>query len=176
MNNSLNRRGLVQVYTGDGKGKTTAALGQALRAAGRGHKVVMVQFVKGDSNTGEHFFVKKCPFLEILQPNQGNCFVQPREELKAAVDQALSLARERLSSGRYDMVILDEIFIAADMGLVTEADVLQLIDSKPEKTELVLTGRHAQPEVVRRADLVTEMLMIKHPYTEGTSARPGIEY
>lgn len=170
------RKGLIQIYTGQGKGKTTAALGQAVRAAGQGLKVVIVQFVKGDPNSGEHLFLKKCPFFEIIQPNKGSCFTQPREELKAAVDKALALSRDYLTGGVYDMVILDEIFIAANLGMVTEAEIMQLMDSKPEKTELVLTGRYAPPEIVKRADLVTEMLMIKHPYTEGTEARLGIEY
>lgn len=170
------KKGLIQIYTGDGKGKTTASLGQALRAAGRGFKVIMVQFVKGDPNSGEHMFVKKYPSFQIEQPNQGNCFVQPREELKAAVDKAMALARQHLTKGDYDMVILDEIFIAVNMGLLTEAEVLELMDLKPEKTELVLTGRYAPPEIVRRADLVTEMLMIKHPFTQGIEARPGVEY
>ncbi len=169
-------KGLIQIYTGDGKGKTTASLGQALRAAGRGFKVIMVQFVKGDPNTGEHMFVKKYPSFQIEQPNPGNCFVQPREELKAAVDKAMALARRHLTEGGYDMVILDEIFIAVNMGLLTEAEVLELMDLKPEKTELVLTGRYAPPEIVKRADLVTEMLMIKHPFTHGIEARPGVEY
>ena len=173
---SRQTRGLIQVYTGPGKGKTTAALGQAMRAAGQGLKVVMVQFVKGDPNSGEHLLVRKYPFLEIVQPNRGDCFKQPREELKAAVDKAWELAQKCLADGHYDMVILDEIFIAVSMGLLDVSDVVNLIEAKPDKTELILTGRNAPPDIVRIADLVTEMLMIKHPFTEGTAARKGIEY
>lgn len=178
-NGSANRskKGLVQIYTGDGKGKTTAALGQAMRAAGQGLKVVMVQFVKGDPNSGEHLLVGKYPFLEIVQPNKGDCFTQPREELKAAVDKARELAQTYLTEGNYDMVILDEIFVAVSMGLLSVSDVVNLIERKPDNTELILTGRNAPPDIVRMADLVTEMLMIKHPYhTQGTAARKGIEY
>lgn len=170
------RKGLIQIYTGDGKGKTTAALGQAMRAAGQGLKVIMVQFVKGDPNSGEHLFLKKYPSFEIVQPNKGNCFAQPREELKAAVDKARELANKYLTDGNYDVVILDEIFVAVNMGLMSVGELSELIDKKPEKTELVLTGRNAPPEIVRRADLVTEMLMIKHPYIDGVEARRGIEY
>lgn len=173
---SENTKGLIQVYTGDGKGKTTAALGQAMRAAGQGLKVVMVQFVKGDSNSGEHLLLRKYPILEIIQPNEGNCFTQPKQELQAAVDKACELARKYLAEEKYDMVILDEIFIATGMGLLSVSDIIKLIEAKPDKTELILTGRNAPPEIVKMADLVTEMLMIKHPFIEGTAARKGIEY
>ncbi len=169
-------KGLVQVYTGHGKGKTTAALGQAMRAAGQGLKVVMIQFVKGDANSGELFLIRKYPFMEIVQPNKGDCFTQPREELKAVVDEAMEMAQKYLAEGNYDMVILDEIFVAVSMGLLSASDVVSLMEQKASRTELILTGRNAPTEIVRMADLVTEMLMIKHPFAEGTPARKGIEY
>ncbi len=169
------QRGLIQIYTGEGKGKTTAALGLALRASGQGLKVVMVQFVKGE-RTGEHLFLQKYPAFEIIQPNGKSCFAQTRQELEAAVAKTIETAGVYLADTTYDMVILDEIFVALEEGFLTTARVIELIDLKPESTELILTGRHAPPEIVQRADLVTEMLMIKHPFTEGIVARRGIEY
>ncbi len=176
MNDIQPKKGLIQIYTGAGKGKTTAALGQALRACGQGLKVVMVQFVKGDPNCGEHLFVRKYPVFEIIQPNRKTCFSQPRDELKAAVDKTMEAAKKYLREPGYDMVILDEIFVALKAGLVTSEQVIQLMEMKNDGTELILTGRSAPPEIVRRADLVTEMLMIRHPFSEGIPARQGIEY
>ena len=169
-------RGLVQVYTGVGKGKTTAALGLALRMAGHGGKVIMIQFIKGDSLGGEHRFAAEYHAFEIHQPNKANSFAQSPEELRPVTDQTLSLALETVSHGDYDLVILDEILVAVSQGLLTTAQVLDLIDHKQERVELVLTGRGATPEIIARADLVTEMTMLKHPMNRGISARPGIEY
>ncbi|MDP2718613.1 MAG: cob(I)yrinic acid a,c-diamide adenosyltransferase [Dehalococcoidia bacterium] len=173
-----NKTGLVQIYTGEGKGKTTAAMGLALRATGQGLRVIMLQFIKGDPDCGEHYFTGKNQSFEIVQTNKfkGPVSRQPREELKAAVEKALELARGYLTGGRYDVVILDEIFIALGFGLVSIENILDLMEQKKDNVELVMTGRGAPPEIVKRADLVTEMLMIKHPYTDGVTARRGIEY
>ena len=168
-------KGLVHVYTGDGKGKTTAALGLAIRAVGQGMKVAFIQFLKGQP-CGEHFFAKQYNPFEIVQISAGDIFKKPKSQLGQEAQQALSYAEQEILSGRYDLVILDEILVAISQGMITTKQVLDLLDSKPSSVELVLTGRKAPPEIVQRADLVTEMLMIKHPFTEGTEARRGIEY
>jgi cob(I)alamin adenosyltransferase len=168
-------RGLIQVYTGDGKGKTSAALGLAMRASGDGLKVIFIQFVKGIP-TGEHIFVEKYKPFEIIQPGVGDCFSKTREQLAADARKTLEFARRQLSDKKYDVVILDEIFVAVDQDFITKQEFIELIDLKPERTELILTGRNAPLEVVQRADLVTEMLMIKHPFNKGTESRPGEEF
>ncbi len=170
-----NSKGLVHVYTGDGKGKTTAALGLAMRAVGQGMKVAFIQFLKG-LPAGEHFFAKQYNPFEIVQISVGDSFKKSKEQLSQEAQQTLTYAEQEIVSGKYDLVILDEIFIAINQGLITVKPVLDLLDAKPGSVELVLTGRKAPPEIVQRADLVTEMLLIKHPFTEGTSARRGIEY
>ena len=168
-------KGLVQVYTGDGKGKTTAALGQALRAAGQGMKVIFIQFLKGEEG-GEHFLAKKFRPFEIVQIGTGNIFKKSDDELMAEARQAFELAEKALISGDYDMVVLDEIFIAHWRGFISRNDILDLIEKKPRHVELIMTGRKAPAEVIKRADLVTEMLMIKHPFSSGIHQRKGIEY
>ncbi len=170
-----NSKGLVHVYTGDGKGKTTAALGLALRAAGHGMRVLFLQFLKGQQ-CGEHLFVAKYHPFDIIQTGTGNLFTKPREQLRQEVQDTLALAKREVLGGKYDLVVLDEIFVALDQGYLTVSQVLELIEEKPGTTELVMTGRKAPPEIVQRADLVTEMLMIKHPFTEGFGARRGIDY
>jgi cob(I)alamin adenosyltransferase len=170
-----NGKGLVHVYTGNGKGKSTAALGLAMRAAGQGLKVAFIQFIKGEP-CGEHFFVKQYKPFEIVQVSVGDSFKKSKKQLSQEAQQTLDYAEQEILSGKYELVILDEIFVATNQGLITIKQVLELLDSKPVSVELVLTGRNAPPEIVQRADLVTEMLMIKHPFTEGTSARRGIEY
>ena len=170
-----NSKGLVHVYTGDGKGKTTAALGLAIRAVGQGMKVAFIQFVKG-LPCGEHFFAQQYNPFEIVQISVGESFKKSKEQLSLEAQQTLDYAEQEILSGKYDLVILDEIFVALNQGLITVKQVLDLLDSKPGSVELVLTGRKAPPEIIQRSDLVTEMLMIKHPFTEGTSSRRGIEY
>jgi len=171
-------KGLIQVYTGPGKGKTTAALGLALRAAGQDMKVYIIQFMKGWPHYGELISVEKLPNITLRQfgrpdfVNKGN----PDPEDVEQAHQALDHARQILTSGDYDVVVLDEINVALDYNLIELGEVLTLIESKPEKVELVLTGRGAHPEIVKRADLVTEMLDIKHPFNEGAKGRRGIEY
>jgi len=171
-------RGLIQVYAGLGKGKTTAALGLALRAAGHGLKVYIIQFMKGWPDYGELVSVKKLPNITLRQFGRPE-FVDkdnPDPEDIRQAHQALEHARQVILGDQYDIVILDEVNVALDFGLIGLVEVLGLLDAKPEKVELVLTGRHAHPEVVKRADLVTEMLDIKHPYAGGMRGRKGIEY
>ena len=168
-------RGLIQVYTGDGKGKTTAALGLAMRASGQGMKVAFIQFIKGEP-CGEHFFMSQCGSFDIVQLNIGDSFAKSKEQLGLEAQQTLAYAEEEMLHGGYDLVVLDEIFVAINQGLITTQQVLELLDEKPDLVELVLTGRRAPWEIVGRADLVTEMLMIKHPFIDGIDARRGIEY
>lgn len=173
-----NRKGLVQVYTGDGKGKTTAALGLALRAVGQGRKVYMIQFMKGWPLSRELETVQRIPNLTLRQFGRPN-FVNKKNPHPIDIclaHEALAHAQEIVMAGQHDLVILDEINVALDFGLIPLAEVLALIAGRPPHVELVLTGRYAPREIIAQADLVTEMRQIKHPYDEGVEARRGIEF
>ncbi len=171
-------QGMVQVYTGDGKGKTTAALGLALRAVGRGFKVCVVQFIKGGGAYGEHLAARQLePLLTIYQTGRDGWIFRDKledEDIRIA-QEALELARQAMNSGDYDLVILDEINGAVWFGLLSVEDLLDVIASKPPHVELVLTGRSADRRVIEAADLVTEMREVKHYYQQGVDARIGIE-
>jgi cob(I)alamin adenosyltransferase len=170
-------RGCTQVYTGNGKGKTTAALGLALRAVGRGLKVCVFQFIKGGGPYGEHLIADKlAPFFTIIQTGQPG-WVNTRDITadRSIAQEALVRAKGLLISGDYDLFICDEINGAVGFGLVDVDQVLELIRQRPEKVELVLTGRNAHERVIEAADLVTEMREIKHYYKAGVPARTGIE-
>jgi cob(I)alamin adenosyltransferase len=171
-------RGLIQVYTGNGKGKTSAAFGLALRAVGRGLRVFMIQFIKGGFDYGELYVVDKLPNLTLKAFGQGKFVTEkpPGKEDIALAGQALALAEETIKGGRYDVVILDEVNVALSLKLISLEKVLRLIKEKPKHVELVLTGRDAPEEIIEAADLVTEMREIKHPYKKGLPARKGIEY
>jgi cob(I)alamin adenosyltransferase len=170
-----NVKGLIQVYTGDGKGKTTAALGLAIRAAGQGMRVGFIQFIKSEP-CGEHRFLSRYHAFDIVQKGNGSSFTKSRDQLSAEAQRTLTYAEDQMLNGGYDLIILDEIFVAIHKGLISTQQVLELLDKKPISVELVLTGRYAPPEVVKRADLVTRMEMIKHPFRQGVPARRGIEY
>ena len=170
--------GLVQVFTGEGRGKTSAALGTAIRALGNGLKVCIVAFMKGGRSSGEWNVLDGLPDVSVSRYG-GDRLVDPDNLRPADKEQAaaaLAAGREALLSGDYDLVILDEVNVAAAWRLIDIKDVIALVEDKPERVELILTGRYADKEIVRRADLVTEMLNIKHPYEQGTAAREGIEY
>jgi len=171
-------QGMIQVYTGDGKGKTTAALGLACRAVGHGYKVFVIQFMKGNIDYGELEIARRlAPSLTIRQMGRG-CRVSrenPDPEDIELCQEAMTMAREVITGGNYDIVVLDEINVAVDLGLVQKEAVLRLMDERPLNVELILTGRHAAKEIIDRADLVTEMVEIKHYYQKGIQSRTGIE-
>ena len=174
----LPRRGLVQVFTGDGKGKTTAALGAVIRALGQGRRAYIVFFMKGEYPYGERNILAELPHVKVASFGSLD-FVNPADvspEDREQAQLALSAGREAMLSGKYDIVVLDEINVAVAFKLLALADVIELIQDKPPQVELILTGRKADPELVKVADLVTECLKIKHPYDKGVGARPGIEY
>ncbi|MBM7868106.1 cob(I)yrinic acid a,c-diamide adenosyltransferase [Heliobacterium gestii] len=191
------KQGLVQVYTGKGKGKTTAALGLALRAIGHGFSVFLVQFMKGTPVYGELAALQRLqPSIQFAQYGR-DCFEgkyhedgspvidydkcmirkgEATEEDRQMAQAALHKAREVLCSGEYDIVILDELTNAIYFELVTLEEALELIQLRPEQVELVITGRNAPPEIIEKASLVTEATEVKHPYQEGMLGRQGIEY
>ena len=170
--------GLIQVITGDGKGKTTSAIGLAMRAVGHGYKVIMVQFMKGQINYGELETAKNLENFDIIQFGRPD-FVDKKDpaeiDIKLAQD-GLEYARKLIKENKCDMLILDEINIALDWKLIALEDVIDLINSKPENMEIVLTGRYAHPRLIELADQVSEVREIKHPYQKGIMARKGIEF
>ena len=171
-------KGYIQIYTGNGKGKTTAALGQALRAAGSGLKTFIVQFMK-NSPYGEIKILEKIPNWVTFE-HYGNDFFVFSNKAAGEKDiymaqHAFHRAREAMSSNKYDIVIMDEVCVAIFFELLKTQDVLSLLAEKPAPVELILTGRYCPPELIERADLVTEMQEIKHYYQNGVIARKGIE-
>jgi len=170
------KKGYIQVYTGDGKGKTTAALGLALRAAGRGLHTYFGQFMKGQ-HYGELTAVQDHPLITIEQYGDVRC-IRREDVTPAHVEQAhrgLQRASDALVSNDYDIVVLDEVNVAIWFGLLSTDQVLALLDRKPPHVEVVLTGRRAPRALLERADLVTEMREVKHYFTQGVGAREGIE-
>ena len=171
-------QGLIQVYTGDGKGKTTCALGLALRAVGQGLKVLMLQFLKGRDTGEARAATRLAPDLTLRsfgRPALVNLKSPAPEDLDLA-RQALELAKEVIQAGKHDLVILDEINVALAYGLIPLEEVLEMLQTRPGWVEVVLTGRQAPPEIIELADLVTEMRPLKHYYTAGVQARRGIEW
>jgi len=177
----MGKDGLVIVYTGKGKGKTTAALGMALRAIGYDYKVCMIQFIKGSWHYGEMTSSKRLePEFELTAVGKGFVGIMddksPIEDHKKIADEALAIAQEKITSEKYNIVILDEINYAVNLGLVKIDDVLKLIQIKPANVNLVLTGNHVKDEIIELADLVTEMREIKHPFKSGIRAKKGIDF
>lgn len=176
---SKNPKGLIQVYTGDGKGKTTAALGLALRAIGHGLKVKMIQFMKGGIEYGELEAAKTLGRLFDIIPMGRPDFVDKQNPEPIDIEWAkkgIALAGKIIKKAECNILILDEILVAIDYKLIPFDDVLALMDSKPPDMELVLTGRCATPEIIAKADLVTEMLEIKHYYRSGILSRRGFDH
>ncbi|OGW51061.1 MAG: cob(I)yrinic acid a,c-diamide adenosyltransferase [Nitrospirae bacterium GWC2_57_9] len=176
----MNENGLIIVFTGNGKGKTSAALGIALRATGHRMYVSLVQFIKSGSATGESRAAERlAPEFEFLSRGKGfvNCCgsTTPVEVHQKAAVQALAAAGQRMHAG-WDILILDEINTAVALGLIGIQDVLALIKKKAPRLHMILTGRDAHPDLIAIADMVTEMRSIKHPYDEGRPARKGIDF
>ncbi len=172
------RRGYVQVFTGDGKGKTTAALGTVLRALGHGLRVCVVVFMKGDYPYGEWQTLSQLPNVKVatfgFREFTDRANIKP-EEIEQA-EQALATAREAMLSGSYDLIVLDEVNVAVAYKLIELDEVMRLIGDKPPNVELILTGRYADARLIEQADLVTECLKIKNPFDKGITSREGIEY
>uniref|UniRef100_A0A7C3J638 Cob(I)yrinic acid a,c-diamide adenosyltransferase n=1 Tax=candidate division WOR-3 bacterium TaxID=2052148 RepID=A0A7C3J638_UNCW3 len=169
-------KGYIQVYTGDGKGKTTAALGLAIRALGKGKKVAIIQFLKKSDNYGEYLFLSpKITFLQFGFPH----FIDPKnikEEEKDLVNKGIEKSREIIFSGLYDIVILDEILVTVLFKMIDDKTIVEIMKNKPNDVELILTGRGATKSIIENADLVTEMKEIKHYFKKGVEAREGIEF
>ena len=175
--NIKKKLGLVQVYTGDGKGKTTAALGLAFRATGCGLKVIMIQFLKPSEEYGEQIAAKKLEGFEIISMGLDHMVSDvTREKDICLAHDTLDYFSKILSSGKYDLVIADEINVAMSWELISPEDVIKVLENRATNTEVVLTGRRAPQEIIDYADLVTEMRLIKHPFDAGIFARRGIEY
>ena len=163
------------------KGKTTAALGMALRAVGYGHKICMIQFIKGSWHYGEMDSSKKLtPEFELIAVGKGFVGIlddtSPKEEHEKYAQEAIQTCKEKILSEKYDLIILDEINYAVNLGLINIESVVELIKIKPKKLDLVLTGNHAKEEIIELADLVTEMKEIKHPFKSGIKAKKGIDF
>ncbi len=171
-------KGFVHIYTGDGKGKTTAALGLCLRAAGHGLRCKIIQFVKGNPDYGERQFAHRlAPEIELVQYGTQEFIIPGKTSAEsiALAAQGAADAEASIASGHYQVIVLDEITVAIGLNLVALERVLNMIKSKPHGVELVLTGRDAPMELVKEADLVTEMLQIKHYYVQEVPPRAGIE-
>jgi len=170
------RKGFVQVYTGCGKGKTTAALGLALRAAGAGQKIFIVQFIKNRKCSEHRALERFSDFIAIKQYGKGLILNRPvTDQDIAAAQKSIETARNIMLSGDYDIIILDEVNVAVKRGLISADTLLEFIKRRPARIELVITGRYADERIIEAADLVTEMNEIKHYYTKGITARVGIE-
>ena len=174
------QQGLILVNTGNGKGKTTAALGMGMRAWGQGMKVLVLQFIKGNWKYGELQAAERMGADFVIR-QMGEGFVKgcTQEEMtihQSAAEEALEAANVEMASGQWDMVILDEINYAIKFGLVSLETVLAILENKPSSLHIVLTGREAHAKIIERADLVTEMKEIKHPYKKGIKAQKGIEF
>ncbi len=169
---------MIHIYTGNGKGKTTAALGQAFRACGHNWKVMMIQFMKGDSSYGEIKSAEKIDNFTIKQFGTEN-FIDKNnpsdKDIKLAQD-GLKFAQKIIENGEYNMVILDEINVAVDFGLIELEDAIKLLEETPEKLVLILTGRYAPEKLFDYADLVSKIEEVKHPYRKGIPSQEGIEY
>ena len=172
-----NKPGLIMVFTGDGKGKTTAAVGQAVRALGHGFRVYMIHFMKG-RDYGEFLATAQMPNLTVVRAGR-DCFVNREQPDPIDIELArdgFSKAAKTVLSGEYDLVVLDEINVAVDYGLIAEKDLLKLLKKKPAGVTVILTGRNASAELIKIADTVSEILAIKHHYEQGVESCRGIEY
>jgi cob(I)alamin adenosyltransferase len=173
-------KGLIHIYTGDGKGKTTAAIGLAMRASGQGKKALILQFLKSSvKDSGEVIAAKKSGIKFITFKGQTHPLFDPHVKisgLKKAIRESLAVSLEKIKSSRYDLIVMDEFNTLFREGYATLRDIQKIMKVKPERLELVFTGRGAPEELIEMADYVTEIRMIKHPFTRGIKARKGIEF
>lgn len=177
INDAKKELGLVQVYTGNGKGKTTASLGLAFRASGSGLNVLMVQFLKPQEEYGEQIAAKRFDGFEIVSLGIDHMTSEvTREEDIRLAKEALDYLSDVLNSDEYDLIIADEINVAMSWNLLTSEEVIEVLKGRNKNKEVVLTGRGAPDKIIEYADLVTEMVMVKHPFDKGIGARRGIEY
>jgi cob(I)alamin adenosyltransferase len=177
----MTEKGLIIIYYGNGKGKTTAALGVALRAIGYNHNVCMIQFIKGEWDYGELYSSNKLkPNFELIVTGKGFVGIidddHAIEEHIQSSKNALKIAKEKIISGKYNIVILDEINYAIKLNLITESDVVNLLEFKPIELNIIMTGNHLTDKILQLADLVTEMKDVKHPYKKGIKAKKGIDF
>ena len=171
------RHGLLIVYTGEGKGKTTAALGQVLRAAGHGFRACVIQFIKGKWPTGEARAVRGLqPEVDFHVVGSGFTWQSDKEQTRQAAKEGWRLAKEAVLSGAYDMVVLDELTYLVTYGLVPESEIIDSLAGRPPAVHVVVTGRGASENLIAAADLVTEMRCVKHPYKKGIAAQKGVEF
>lgn len=172
------KKGFIQVYTGNGKGKTTAALGQAVRASGHGLKTYFVMFMKEFPYNEVKSLVRLKDFITIVQVGKDDFVYKkapPPKEEKLKIKNALNTAKTKMLGGEYDLIVLDEILVSIYFGLITKKEVIAFINEKPKHVELILTGRYCPQKIIDKADLVTEMKEVKHYYEKGVLARRGIE-
>ncbi len=180
----LQKWGLIQVFTGNGKGKTTAALGTAVRAVAAGKKVGIIYFDKGGTHYSERILLKErfpeisfeATGLDRIDPKTGRFRFGVLPEDRAEAERGLRTAREWILSGRYDLVVLDEINTTVSLGMLATLPVLELLRAKPKQVEIIVTGRDAPVEICELADLVTEMKLVKHYFYKGVPAREGLDY
>jgi len=174
------KRGLIQVYTGEGKGKTTAAVGQAVRAVGRGYKAFLVQFLKKEKGSGELLSLEKLGVRVVSKEAEcrslSEISEEEREKIRHKWNDLLDQLKEEVDRGECDLLILDEVNVALHYGLIDEEKVLKFMREKPISLELILTGRYAPADIIKQADLVSEIRKVKHPFDQGIKARKGIEY
>lgn len=172
--------GIIELYIGDGKGKTSAAIGTAIRAAGHGYKVIIFQFLKG-RESGEQNLLKKIDNIDFIRCNNSKKFMiemnsLEKETLKKEVNKYLKMIKKETIANNYDIIIADEILGCLENQLIDENELLDIMNSKSENIEIIFTGRNATKKIIEKSDLVTEMKKIKHPYDKGIIGREGIEY
>jgi cob(I)alamin adenosyltransferase len=179
--NKTSENGLIIIYYGNGKGKTTAALGVALRSIGYNHNICMIQFIKGEWDYGELYSSNRLkPNFELIVTGKGFVGIIDDDHLIDehinASKNALKIAKEKIGSNKYNLIILDEINYALKLNLITENDIVDLLESKPINLSIILTGNYISNKIIELADLVTEMREIKHPYKKGIKAKKGIDF
>lgn len=173
----MKKQGLLIVFTGNGKGKTTAAIGQAVRAAGHGYRVCIIQFIKQMKNTGEaKALARFADLIELHTTGSGFTWEQEQEVVRQAAAAGWNLARQKIASGGYHMVVLDEITYLLNEGFIDQEEFLDFLSQRPPGLHILITGRNAEQELYAAADLVTEMKEIKHPFRNGRKAEKGVEY